>query len=438
MTVADPGPTSAAEPDDISRRRYRRKIESRILVARDAPVITQIGTCKLAKPVNIPLFLSYGSAMKLNNQRNGYQGANGKIYDEIEKWYGEDLATDGKDFSWTKSPNPFSDPNHHGSIDHVWEKSNVVDFLASLLGSEFDCDDLNTLFSCKVKLQTVFDQLPSMDRNNVKSGFAAMNQNLNGMKGWMFSQGFSVPKFGTLYDSDEKVIQGLQRQAIIFHLFNNDGGIQSMHDATNNRIYGAFLALDDFISTNKIQRANGRGDLTQTFGPTFKKWYEDLLNNVGSATYGWASGEVARLGADTSLSGCLRKAIDAFQSSGRYGQDKFKIDQSHLTWKETPITLKRSLVARDDTCILPTNTSGTITRTVIPLPATPTSTGPAPTTTALFPPPTTLLSTTKPSSLSTKPSSVPSTSRSSPGRNCFVPAGCKNVRAPDGCAIVCS
>ncbi|KAI4120816.1 MAG: hypothetical protein LQ338_006748, partial [Usnochroma carphineum] len=349
-TVADPGPTSAGDPDDGSSRRIRRTLGSRILDKREAPVISTIGTCKLTNPVKIPLYSSFGSAMKLGEQRNGNRGANGRIYDVIEKWYAENLAVDGTPFLGAKLDNTFNSTGP-GSIDHVWEKSNVGDFLGSSLGSDFDCDDMNSLFfSCGNKLQKIFDQLPSMDPNNVQTGFAAMNRNLNGMKGWMFSQGFSVARFSQIYSSDNKVMQGLERQAIIFNWFNSDTGIQSLHDATNNRIYGAFLALDDYISKNKIQRANGRGDLTQRFGPAFRTWYGQLLTSTGSATYKWASDQVTRLDADTSLPDCLRRAINAFQFSPLYSQDRFRIDQSHLSWTGTPISLKRSLVfERDDT-----------------------------------------------------------------------------------------
>ncbi|CAL8584996.1 hypothetical protein XPA_010578 [Xanthoria parietina] len=211
-----------------------------------------------------------------------------------------------------------------GSIDHVWEKSNVGDFLGSLLGSDFDGDDMNRLFSaCGAKLQKTFDQLPSMDPNNVQTGFAAMNKNLNGMKGWMFSPKFADARFGKIYDTDAKIIQGLERQAIIFDWFNSDSGIQSLHDGTNNR----------------------RGDILLQFGPTYKKWYLQLLEKVGSATFDWASGQVARLNADTSLPECHQKAIDVFQPSPLYGEDKFKIDPSHLSWRATTIPLQKRRLA---------------------------------------------------------------------------------------------
>ena len=491
-TVADPGPTSAGDPDDGSRRRLRRDLESRILVAREAPVISTIGSCKLENQVKIPLFSSFSQAMNLNKQPNGNGGANGKIYNAIEKWYAENLAINGSPFLGVKLENTFSGLNLPGSIDHVWEKSNVADFLASLLGSDFDCDDMNILFSCGVKLQTIFDQLPSMDPRNVQTGFAAMNRNLNGMKGWMFSQGFSVALFQSIYNTDEKIMQGLERQAIIFDWFRSDSGIQSMHDETNNRMYGAFLALDDYISKNKVQRANGRGDLTQQFGSTFKIWYEQLLENTGSASYKWASGEVARLQADTSFSICFKKAISAFKFSPLYSEDKFKIDQSHLSWSATSITLKRSLFARDDSCTLPTNTPSVFQSSAVP-----TSTGSAPGTSTR--PPTTLLSTTgtpsptvtsspvpsasfgcsnpspedgdglctcsvgtsivgtytpsgtgadwgcpsSPPATTTMPAATPiptPTTSSSPASTtgCFVPDGCINEAAPDGCAVACT
>lgn len=297
--------------------------------------------------------------MNLNKKPNANGGKNAKIYDAIQKWYAESTATDGTRFFGSKSENPFDSDSGLGSIDHVWEKSNVGDFLGSLLGSDFDGDDMNRLFSaCGVKLQKTFDQLPSMDPNNVQTGFAAMNKNLNGMKGWMFSPKFTDARFGKIYDTDAKIIQGLKRQAIIFDWFKSDSGIQSLHDGTNNRIYSAFVALDGAISSTKIRRAKGRGDILLQFGPTYKKWYLQLLEKVGSATFNWASGQVARLNADTSLPECHQKAIDVFQPSPLYGEDKFKIDPSHLSWRATTIPLqKRRLVfVRDKTCVPPSNT----------------------------------------------------------------------------------
>lgn len=288
-------------------------------MARDMINVEKIGSCELNTAVTIPNYLQYKPAMNLNNRPTSQNGAHGRIYNAIEKWYQEYLTTDdGKPFRWAKEG---KDPGSNGSIDHVWEKSNVQDFLKDLLlGRDFDCDDLNALFfSCGNKLQKIFDQLPSMDFKNVQSGFAAMNRNLNGMKGWMFSQGFGVDRFGKLYNSDTKIIQGVQRQAIIFDLFNTDSGIQSMHDQANNRIYSAFLALDDYISTAKVQRADGRGDLTQRFGPTFKIWYEQLLTKTGSVTYEWASNQVSRIDSDPKIIPCDRRAIDALMHSSLYG-----------------------------------------------------------------------------------------------------------------------
>lgn len=258
--------------------------------------------------------------MGLGKQPSGNGGTNERIYNAVEKWYTESLATDGTPFLGVKIDKTFNDITGPGSTDHVWEKSNIADFLSSLLGSDFDCDDLNTLFSpCGISLQKIYNQLPSMDPSNVQTGFAFMNRNLNGMKGWMFSQGFTQPIFRSIYNSDEKVIQGLQRQAIIFNLFNTDNGIQTMHDQTNNRVYSVFLALDKYISDNNIQRANGRGNLVQKFGPTFRTWYEQLLTKTGTESYNWASGQVTRLDADGSLPDCLRRAINAFQFSPLYG-----------------------------------------------------------------------------------------------------------------------
>lgn len=79
-----------------------------------------------------------------------------------------------------------------GSTEHVWEKSNIADFIGSLLRSgpnDFDCDDLNALFFLPPPrpslLQQIYNQLPSMNTKNVKTGFAFMAIPLNGMKDWI-------------------------------------------------------------------------------------------------------------------------------------------------------------------------------------------------------------------------------------------------------------
>ena len=317
-TVADPGPTSAEDPDNSSRR-LRLRYDSK-LVARDAPVIRKVGECTLTREVKIPLYLGYQKAMNL--KKHPSKGANGRIYNAIEKWYTENLATNGTPFSGIKLDNSFNDKTGPGSTDHVWEKSNPTDFLSFLLlRDDFDCDDLNALFgSCGFSLQIIYDQLPSMNERNEQTGFAFMNRNLNGMKGWMFSRGFARARFKQIYSDDNKVLQGLERQAIIFNLFNTDSGIQSMHNQANNRFYSIFLALDDFISANNVQRARGRGPLKLKFGPTFKTWYGQLLTDIGTETYKWASTRVTRLDADEFLGPCLQKAISVFQYSGLYGK----------------------------------------------------------------------------------------------------------------------
>lgn len=145
-----------------------------------------------------------------------------------------------------------------------------------------------------------------MDPKNVQTGFAAMGRNLNGMKGWMFSQGFGDVQFATIYNQPSKVLQGMERQALIFKLFNSDSGIQSMHDQANNRIYSAYIALDQYISTNNVQRAGARGEIKIKFGPAFKSWYQELLTKTGSESYTWASGQLKTLN-DATLEPCLER-----------------------------------------------------------------------------------------------------------------------------------
>lgn len=420
-TVVDPGPTSVGDPDDGSRRRARR---GEILVPREIPIIKEIGSCALPASVNIPLYLSYSGAMNMNKQPNANNKANGKMYNAIEKWYAENLAIDGVPFLGVKMDNGFKPATGPGSIDHVWEKSNVGDFLKSSMDSDFDCDDLRELFfpSCPGIdiLQRIFDQLPSMDPKNIQTGFAAMNRNLNGMKGWMFLQGFSKDgfssdRFKNIYNTNEKTLQALERQAIIFNFFNTDEGIQSMHDQTNNRIYQAFLGLDKYISTKKIQRASERGDLTKKFGPLYKAWYEKLLSDTGSETYSWASSQVSRLQLDPSVPDNLKKGINAFISSPLYGRDKFQIDQSHLSWKDSPLDL--GIFAKRGLCQVATSTpkissSSTTPSTILSPP--PSSTSTQTTTPKLTTPPRPESTTTPPPKSSPPPPSSPTVAPADP------------------------
>ncbi|KAI4221694.1 MAG: hypothetical protein L6R36_006702 [Xanthoria steineri] len=98
------------------------------------------------------LRMIFSRAMNLNQKPNVKGGKNAKIHDAIQNRYAKSTATDGTRFFGSKSENPFDSNAGLGSIDHVWEKSNVGDLLGSLLGSYFDCDDMNSLFSaCGVR-----------------------------------------------------------------------------------------------------------------------------------------------------------------------------------------------------------------------------------------------------------------------------------------------
>lgn len=242
---------------------------------REAPTVDQIGSCKLAIKVNTP---SDSQARNLAKQPNANNGTNGRIYNAIEKWYNEKLAIDGTPFLGGKLNEKFTSG---GSMDHVWEKSNVRDFLAFSLRCDFDYDKLLALFfpcSGKNLLQKIYEELPSMDSNNVQAGFSATNKNLNGMKVWMFSQGYSESRFDRIYNTNEKILGGLERQATLFNLFYTDPGIQSMHDQAINCIYQAFSRLNNYIAKTKIQCANKRGDLFRKFATSFRDWYGELLS----------------------------------------------------------------------------------------------------------------------------------------------------------------
>lgn len=144
-TVMDTGPTPLADALEERSRRSRHTIPPEAVIKR----VRTIGSCKLATIVNMPSYSSYGSALKLTTQPNGNGGANRRTYDNFEKWYNEDLTVDGSPF-WGGTVPDLADPEKfRGSTEHVWEKSNIADFIGSLLRSgpnDFDCDDLNALF----------------------------------------------------------------------------------------------------------------------------------------------------------------------------------------------------------------------------------------------------------------------------------------------------
>jgi hypothetical protein len=155
---------------------------------RDITLISQIGSCALSSPVTFPVFFDYVDAMALGTTDN--TNTNNAIYDAIEKYYSENLQVTGPAFNWSKITPGDKPGDEAGAINQVWEKANLVDFFASVIGSDFDCDDLNQLASLgnctgSSVLQQIFDTLPSMSQTAPEPGFAAMSQGLNGMKGWV-------------------------------------------------------------------------------------------------------------------------------------------------------------------------------------------------------------------------------------------------------------
>lgn len=338
----DTGPTPLADALGERSRRSRHTIPLEAVIKR----VRTIGSCKLATFVNMPSYSSYGSALKLTTQPNGNGGANRRTYGNIEKWYDEDLTVDGSPFWGGKVPDLADPEKFGGSTGHVWEKSNIADFIGSLLRSgpnDFDCDDLNALFFLPPPrpslLQQIYNQLPSMDTKNVVTGFAFMAISLNGMKGWMFKLDYKDTLFNTIYKpkDDEALLQAIERQAIIFDLFNTDSGYQLMHDQTNNRIYQAFLGLDNYIAAHNIQRPHGRGNMVRFFGPVSRTWYSGLLSNTSSEAWYWADRNLRTAAARAAAGECetIKRAVDTLENSPLFGQAQFQIDQSHLTWDVT-------------------------------------------------------------------------------------------------------
>jgi len=315
----DTGPTPLADALDERSRRTHRTIPLEAVIK----LVRTIGSCKLVTVVNMPSYSSYGSALKLTTQPNGNGGANRRTYDNIEKWYDEDLTVDGSPFWGGKVPDLADPEKFGGSTGHVWEKSNIADFIGSLLRSgpnDFDCDDLNALFFLPPPrpslLQQIYNQLPSINTKNVKTGFAFMAITLNGVKDWI-QAGLQRHPFNTIYnpEDDEALLQAIERQAIIFDLFNTDSGYQLMHDQTNNRIYQAFLGLDNYIAAHNIQRPHGRGNMVRFFGPVFRTWYSGLLSNTSSEAWYWADRNLRTAAARAAAGECekIKRAVDTAQ-----------------------------------------------------------------------------------------------------------------------------
>ncbi len=103
-------------------------------------------------------------------------------------------------FQWYQSDTGTKTPlGRMQRVDHVWELNLINPFLGTMINSSgsFDCTDMETVFFSMAgptgatrenKMQTIFNQLPSMDVNNVQPGFNGLEQSVNRIKGFTFSQ----------------------------------------------------------------------------------------------------------------------------------------------------------------------------------------------------------------------------------------------------------
>lgn len=103
-------------------------------------------------------------------------------------------------FQWYQSDTGTKTPlGSMQRVDHVWELNLINLFLGTMISSSgsFDCTDMETVFFSMAgptgatrenKMQTTLNQLPSIDVNNVQPGFIGLEQSVNRIKGFIFSQ----------------------------------------------------------------------------------------------------------------------------------------------------------------------------------------------------------------------------------------------------------
>jgi len=103
-----------------------------------------------------------------------------------------------------------------------------------------------------------------------------MPRGLNGHKSKMFTNGgqgdyasraadYDLPSINS--EQAKGWLRQLQRTSLVSELMNQDTEFQAMHDAGNDRIYSAFLTLDQHVRTHGVQRANSNAPMFSSFAP---------------------------------------------------------------------------------------------------------------------------------------------------------------------------
>lgn len=294
-----------------------------------------------------PNYLSAGQLYKVGRQTNGNGGKNGLIYNAAQKWYfGTHDCTVEPGFAWSKVdywyPGMLASKQ---SVDHVWELNLLTLFLSSMIGtSSFSCDDMNTVFfsgtaACDNKMQTIFNQLPSMDVKNIQNGFIGLEQSVNGLKGFIFGQGLGTNPYyiKNRANSFQNQVGALQDACMAFAILSQPE-VKALYDLTNNRMYQAFLGVDALITNNALKDSSG-APLQADWGSSFKSWMTDYLGTISGDAWTWAEALLSQLQEDTNndatLSGEQKtsqlRQLTWIENSPLWGEDQFTLDFG-LSW----------------------------------------------------------------------------------------------------------
>ena len=104
-----------------------------------------------------------------------------------------------------------------------------------------------------------------------------------------------------------------------------------MHNAGNDRIYQAFLGLDDYITTHNVQRARNRGPIRVRFGPLYQTWYSNYLQQLSRQSFNYVQSGLALI-ASKGYAGAHTAAVQALRNSHKATAQFLTIQPGSMTW----------------------------------------------------------------------------------------------------------
>ncbi|KAL8791179.1 MAG: hypothetical protein Q9195_006018 [Heterodermia aff. obscurata] len=338
--------------------------------------LTALNNCDFPQGMTAspPPHLQLNSFLKLNKPkvRPGNGGAKGRVYDNVVKWFVGEHSGKAPGFKWYQSPDIPKDSKQ--SIEHVYERQLIKRFLMTQIQpTAASCADMKKLFfDCGQNgIQNIFDQLPAMqfpEKNkspNYNIGFAGLEKDINSIKGFMFNEDIRLSSHfwnkNVLKDTSTK-ITGIQNFVMLFDIIK-DPGFQRMYDLTNNRVYQAYLDMDDQITRNKIHGSDGL-PLQATWASNYKTWMNQYLEDIVVPAWTWASTTRDDLQAavtlDTTINSTTKQSqlqqLNDIKNHPGFSQEAFKADFG-LTWQTRRSSARglidhRPYVKRNGACSL--------------------------------------------------------------------------------------